>query len=64
MRYVVKGMLVTSGGFQVPVDSMRLPSQQDQPMILRLYTSFTSGGASGKESACQCRKCWRHEFSP
>ena len=57
MRSVVKGMLVTSGGFQVPVDSMHLPSQQDQPMILRLYTSFTSGGASGKESACQCRKC-------
>ena len=48
-------MLATSGGFHVPVDSMPLPSQQGQPVILRLYTSFTSGGASGKESACQCR---------
>ena len=23
-----------------------------------------SGGASGKESACQCRRCKRHEFDP
>ena len=33
MRSVVKGMLVTSGGFQVPVDSMLLPSQEDEPVI-------------------------------
>ena len=22
------------------------------------------GGASGKEAAFQCRRCWRHEFDP
>ena len=34
MRSVDKGMLVTSGGFQVhAVDSMLLPSQEDEPVI-------------------------------
>ena len=26
--------------------------------------SYTNGGTSGKESACQCRRCRRHGFDP
>ena len=31
--------------------------------FLYIYKGFP-GGASGKELACQCRRCERHEFNP
>lgn len=36
MSYMVHRMLVTAGGFPVPIDSTPLPSQQGQPVIPRL----------------------------
>jgi len=35
----------------------------EEPMKLIISKGF-SGGASGKESTCQCRRCKRHRFDP
>ena len=41
--------------------------QQDQLKVLHVSSAKGSkdlGGASGKESACQCRRCKRHALDP
>ena len=42
------------------------PSLHILAVSLVLFTPLTSGpsGKSGKEPACQCRRCKRHRFSP
>ena len=37
--------------------------QKNKKKLLKMDLGFP-GGASGKESFCQCRICKRHEFDP
>ena len=58
----------TSSGIRIPIESNSLQHLAliDLFIVSWYYLQYGGalGGASGKESSCQCRRCKRHRFNP